>query len=78
VASAPPAPFAEMPVMTVLPTRTGEPVMAACESGVDLRLPAQCPVVASIPSMFGPGTAVDPLMTPTTSVLPASDGLVRT
>ena len=51
--------------------------MAACESGWIWVFQRKAPVVASIPSMFGPWTAVDPLMTPTTSVLCASDGLVR-
>ena len=49
------APFAETPVMTVSPTRTGEPVMAACESGWIWVFQRSAPVAASIPSMFGPG-----------------------
>jgi hypothetical protein len=68
-----------MPVITVSPTRTGDPVMAAWKSGWIWVLQRSAPVVASIPSMFGNASpsGFRPLMTPTTSVLPASDGLVR-
>lgn len=65
--------------MTVSPTRMGEPVMAAWKSGWICWLQRSAPVVASIPSMFGNASpsGFEPLMTPTTSVSPASDGLVR-
>ena len=47
------APVAETPVMTVSPTRTGDPVMVPCRSGFTCVFQSSAPVVASIPSRSG-------------------------